>query len=237
MCASRTGKVAVVGLFLSVFVGVPYVVDSYPWLVPEWLPSWAFLAVLAASLPVGGLLVKALDLWRWHLVATSLGLQRVGSDAAADGSDPITAYRGEFEGRHVTLDHTGTQADAASSWTRVEAAHGTDVAARVVVHERGVGGVPESALPPELDIGDGALADRFHVYCENAESARGIFTGHVRELLVETDDVDQLEVNDDTVVSKRQLQTFDADVIRRHMRVATTVAEAVESASHDVKPE
>lgn len=178
------------------------------------------------------MLLVGLDLWRWHRLATSMGLQRMGSAAADEGFNPMGAYRGEFEGRQVTLDHIGNQEDVGSNWTRVAAHHDGDADATLVVRERGLGGMPDSEFPPSVDVPDGALTDRFHVYCEDAGFARALLTGHVRELLADAETVDEVNVTDDTAVSKQKLQPFDPEVIREHMRVATSVAEAVESASH-----
>ena len=232
MCASTTAKVAAVGWFLALFVGVPYVGSRYPGLLPAWLPSWFFMAVIAVGFVAGGFLLKRLDLWRWHRLATSMGLQRMDGNTAADaGFNSMEAYRGEFESRQVTLDHVGTQENVASDWTRVAARHDGDPGGPLVVRERGLGGVPESEFPPSVDVRNGALTDRFNVYCEDAGFARDVLAGHVRELLVDADEVDEVKVDDDTVVSRQRLQTFDADVIREHMRVAAGVADAVETAS------
>lgn len=188
------------------------------------------MAVIAVGFVGGGFLLKGLDLWRWHRLAGSLGLRRMGN-AAEEGFNALEAYRGEFEGRVVTLDHIGDQSSEASDWTRVAARHEGDPGGPLVVRERGLGGVPESEFPPSVDVQDEALTDRFNVYCEDAGFARDVLAGHVRNLLVDAEAVDQVTVTDDTVVSKQRLQPFDADVIRPHMRVATGVADAVETAS------
>lgn len=232
MCASTTAKVAAVGWFLTLVVGVPYLTNSYPGLVPEWVPSWVVLAAVGAGFVGGGFLLKGLDLWRWHRLATSMGLKRMDGNTAADeGFSPLEAYRGEFEGRQVTLDHVGNQSSEAPDWTRVAARHEGAFDAPLVVRERGLGGVPESEFPPAVEVRDSALSDRFHVYCAAPDVARDVLSGHVRELLVDADAVDQVTVTDDRVVSKQKLQPFDADVIRSHMRVATDVADAVETAT------
>jgi hypothetical protein len=189
MCASTTAKVAAVGWFLTLVVAFPYVANRYPGLFPEWLPSWAFLAIVAVGFVGGSFLLEGLDLWRWHRLATSMGLKRMGSAAADKGFNPMEAYRGEFEGRQVTLDHIGNQSNVASSWTRVAARHDGDADATVVVRERGFGGVPDSEFPPSVDVHDDALTDRFHVYCEDAGFAHAVLAGHVRELLVDADSV------------------------------------------------
>lgn len=231
MCASTTAKVGALGWFLTLFVGVPYLTRTYPWLVPEWVPSWVVLAVMAIGFVGGGFLLKGLDLWRWHRLAGSFGLERIGSAAADEGYNPVEAYRGEFEGRQVTLDHTGDQESTASNWTRVVARHDGDPGAELVVRDRGLGGVLESESPSSVDIQDEAFSDRFDVDCEDDAFARDVLAGHVRDLLVDAGPVDELRVTEDTVVSEQRLQPFDADVIRTHMRVATGVAEAVETAS------
>ena len=154
-----------------------------------------------------------------------------GNTAADAGFNSMEAYRGEFESRQVTLDRVGTQENVASDWTRVAARHDGDPGGPLVVRERGLGGVPESEFPPSVDVRNGALTDRFNVYCEDAGFARDVLAGHVRELLVDADEVDEVKVDDDTVVSRQRLQTFDADVVREHMRVAAGVADAVEAAS------
>jgi len=232
MCASTTAKLGALAWFLTLVVAVPYATNRYPGLLPEWVPSWVVLALMAVGFVGGGFLLKGLDLWRWHRLAGSLGLQRMGGTAAADeGFSPMEAHRGEFESRQVTLDHIGTQSSEASDWTRVTAAHDGAPAASLVVRERGLGGVPESEFPPSVDVQDGALTDRFQVYCEDSTFARDVLAGHVRELLVDAEAVDEVKVTDDTVVSRQRLQPFDADVIRTHMRVATGVADAVETAS------
>ena len=80
------------GWFLAPVVGFPYLLRRYPGLIPEWLPSWAELAVVAAGFVGGGLLLKGLDLWRWHRLATSMGLERMGDAAAEEGFNPLEAY-------------------------------------------------------------------------------------------------------------------------------------------------
>lgn len=95
-----------------------------------------------------------------------------GNTAADAGFNSMEAYRGEFESRQVTLDHVGTQENVASDWTRVAARHDGDPGGPLVVRERGLGGVPESEFPPSVDVRNGALTDRFNVYCEDAGFAR-----------------------------------------------------------------
>jgi hypothetical protein len=133
-----------VGWFLALVVGFPLLVNRHPGAFPEWLPSWFFLAVVAIGFVGGGLLLKGLDLWRWHRLATSMGLERMGDAAAEEGFNPLEAYRGTFEGRQVTLDHVGNQSSEASDWTRVTAPHDGDPGGRLVVRERGLGGVSPS---------------------------------------------------------------------------------------------
>ena len=227
MCASTAAKVGAVGWFLALVVGFPLLVRRYPGALPEWLPSWFVLAVVAAGFAGGGFLLKGLDLWRWHRLATSMGLERMGDAAAEEGFNPLEAYHGTFEGRQVTLDHVGNQSSEASDWTRVAAAHD----GRLVVRERGLGGVPESEFPPAVEVRDDALSDRSHVYCADAALAREVLAGPVRELLVGANAVDQVTVTGGRVESKQRLQPFDAAVLRTHMRVATRVADAVETAT------
>jgi len=231
MCASTAAKVGAVVWFLALVVGFPLLVRRYPGALPEWLPSWFFLAVVAAGFAGGGFLLKGLDLWRWHRLATSMGLERMGDAAAEEGFNSLEAYRGTFEGRQVTLDHVGNQSSEASDWTRVAAAHDGDPGGRLVVRERGLGGVPDSEFPPAVEIRDDALSDRFHVYCGDAALAREVLAGPVRKLLVGADAVDQVTVTGGRVESKQRLQPFDAAVVRTHMRVATRVADAVETAT------
>ena len=231
MCASTAAKVGEGGWFLALVVGFPLLVRRYPGALPEWLPSWFFLAVIAVGFVGGGLLLKGLDLWRWHRLATSMGLERMGDAAAEEGFNPLEAYRGTFEGRQVTLDHVGNQSSEASDWTRVTAPHDGDPGGRLVVRERGLGGVPESEFPPVVEVRNDALSDRFHVYCADAALAREVLADPVRELLVGADAVDQVIVTGGQVESKQRLQPFDAAVLRTHMRVATRVADAVETAT------
>lgn len=231
MCASTTAKVAAVGWFLALVVGFPYAVNRYPGLVPAWLPSWFFPAVMVVGFVGGGFILKGLDLWRWHRLATSMGLERLGNAAAEEGFNPLEAYRGEFEGRQVTLDHVGNQSSEASDWTRVTAPHDGAVGGRLVVRERGLGGVPESELPPAVALPDDELTERFDIYSEDAPFARAVLSGHVGDRLLDAEPVDEVAVGDGTVTSKQRLQPFDAAVIRIHMRVATAVADAVETAT------
>ena len=179
MCASTAAKVGAVAWFLALVVGFPLLVNRHPGAFPEWLPSWFFLAVVAAGFAGGGLLLKGLDLWRWHRLATSMGLERMGDAAAEEGFNPLEAYHGTFEGRQVTLDHVGNQSSEASDWTRVAAAHDGDPGGRLVVRERGLGGVPDSEFPPAVEVRDDALSDRFHVYCADAALAREVLAGPV----------------------------------------------------------
>ena len=231
MCASTAAKVGAVGWFLALVVGFPLLVNRHPGAFPEWLPSWFFLAVVAVGFVGGGLLLKGLDLWWWHRLATSMGLERMGDAAAEEGFNPLEAYRGTFEGWQVTLDHVGNQSSEASDWTRVTAPHDGDPGGRLVVRERGLGGVPESEFPPPVEVRDDALSDRFHVYCADAALAREVLADPVRELLVGADAVDQVIVTGGQVESKQRLQPFDAAVLRTHMRVATRVTDAVETAT------
>jgi hypothetical protein len=229
MCASTTAKVGAVGWFLALVVGFPYLLRRYPRLITEGLPSWVVLAVMGIGFVGAGFILKGLDLWRWHRLATSMGLERMGG--AEEGFNPMAAYRGEFEGQQVTLDHIGNQSAEASNWTRVTAFHDADPEARVVIRERGLGGTPAEEFPPSVDVADAELTDRFHVYAPDAALAREVLRGAVRETLVGAEAVDQVRVAEGRVVSKQRLQSFDREVLRTHMRVAVTVADAVESAS------
>jgi len=140
-----------------------------------------------------GFILKGLDLWRWHRLATSMGLERMGG-AAVEGSNPMETYRGEFEGQQVTLDDIGNQSAEASNWTRVTAFHDADPEARVVIRERGLGGTPAEEFPPSVDVADAELTDRFHVYTPDAALAREVLRGAVRETLVGAEAVDQVQV-------------------------------------------
>jgi hypothetical protein len=94
MCASRPAKLGAVGWFLALVAGFPYLLRRYPGLVPEWLPYWAVLAVVAAGFVGGGFLLKGLDLWRWHRLATSMGLERMSDAAAEAGFNPLDRTEG-----------------------------------------------------------------------------------------------------------------------------------------------
>ena len=100
-----------------------------------------------------------------------------------------------------------------------------------MIRERGLGGTPAEEFPPSVDVADAELTDRFHVYAPDAALAREVLRGAVRGTLVGAEVVDQVRVAEGRVVSKQRLQSFDREVLRTHMRVAVTVADAVDSAS------
>lgn len=226
MCASTAAKLGTVGWFLALIVGYPALVSRYPGLFPAWLPGWF---VFVGGFAGGGFVLKGLDSWRWHRLVSSIGLEPTW-DSVLTVVTPVGGYTGEFEGRQVTLRHSSNQTST-FSWTTVTTPHEGRSGGVIRVRRTGLGGIPDSELPPAVGLEGEALTGQFDVYADDPALAREILRGRVGTLLVDAAAVDELEVSEDTVVSRQRGQPFDADVLRTQMAVAAAVADAVEATS------
>jgi hypothetical protein len=227
MCASRTATVGAVAWF-AVVIGGYGLLASQPGVD---LPEWAGLVVVGALLVGGGLLLVGLDALRWRRLAHSYGLDRLGNAAVDTPYSVLQTYRGEYDGRTVTMDFQDAPDSVVLDKTVFAAQHDGAVDARVIIERDGAGGTGSSDLPPAVDIASESFTDQFSVHSGAPEFARAVVTAGVQDALLELEDPIDVVVETDRVRARCQGRHIDADASETYLDAVCRLADAVEAES------